>query len=260
MNKLIISILALLFCIGFTNAQLFESKQFYPNVKTIKGKYYSGTGGGGYWSIAKLDTLGRTFEEESYRKKRLLSRNNFVYNSNNDKLYQIQTFDVNNPNRINDTIVRYQYKYQENRIIYKKIVYNSNNFTDLELIENKGDTILIYRSKSYYFRPKTNTTDVYEKIYTLKYKNELLIRSEEFDLDENSKENTYFYYYPNGMLQRRKIEREPEPEFGVVYVGGPGSDDMSYKYKFDKFGRIKKLYYIIGKKRYKIATYKYYKK
>ena len=254
MNKLIITILTILFFTNKMNAQLFEKQEFYPDIKTIKGKYYSGSGGGGYWSFAKLDTLGRTIEKESYRKKKLLGKDKFVYNSNNDKSYYIVTFDINNPNRI-DTISHYEYEYQENRISYQNRISSRGDSTVIRLIDNKADTMLIYQSKTYYFRPKTNTTAIYEKRYTLKYQNGLLVHLEEFDLNENSKEITYFEYYPNRNLKRRKIEREPEPEFQGVYVGGPGSDDEFYKYKFDKSGRIKTFYRIIGKKKYKIATY-----
>ena len=259
MKKLIITVLTVLFFVSKINAQLFDEQEFYPGIKTVKGKYYNGSGGGGYWSIAKLDNLGRTIEKESYRKKELRGRDKFVYNSNNDKLYYIETFDINNPNRI-DTISHYEYKYQEDRIVYQKRISSRNDSTVIRLIDSKADTVLIYQSKSYYFRPKTNTTDIYEEIHTLKYQNGLLVHSEIFDLDSNSKEITFFEYYPNGRLKRRKIEREPEPEFKVVYVGGPGSDEMFYEYKFDKSERIKKLYYIIGKKKYKIAIYEYNKR
>ena len=260
MKKLIITILTVLLFASKTNAQLFVKHEFYPCITTVKGKYYNGTGGGGYWSIAKLDILGRTIENESYRKNRLLARYNYVYNSNNDQLYYIVTFDFNNPYRI-DTISNYEYKYQENRIIYQKDTRrNLRDSTVIQLIENKDDTIFVYQHKSYYFRPKTNTIDVFERRYTLKYQNNLLVLSEEFDLNENSKETTHFEYFPNGMLKRRKIEREPEPEFKGYYVGGPGGDDEFYKYKFDKSGRVKTFYRIIGKKKYKIATYEYNKK
>ena len=258
MGKLIISILTIFLFATKMNAQLFEKQEFYPNVKTVKGKYYNGSGGGGYWSITKLDTLGRTIEKESYRKKTLLERDIFIYNSNNDQLYYIVAFSINRPNQT-DTISHYEYKYQGNRIVYQKRINYRNDSTVIHLIDNKADTVLIYQDKSYFFRPKTNTTAIYEKIYTLKYQYGLLVHSEEFDIDENSKEITYFEYYPNGRLKREKIERVPEDK-DIVYVGGPGSDNMSYKYKFDKSGRVKKLYYIIRKKKYKIATYEYYKK
>lgn len=242
------------------NAQLFAVDEIYPETTTIKGKYYNGSGDGGYWTIAKLDTLGRIIEKESYQKNNLLARYNYVYNSNNDQLYYIVSFDINHPNQI-DTISNYEYKYHENWIVYQKNTKkNRCDSTVVQLIENQGDTILTYRDKSYYFRPKTNTTDVYERIHTLKYQNGLLVCTEKFDLDRNEKEITYFDYYPNGRLKRRKIERKPEPEFNAHYAGGPGSDDEFYEYKLDKLGRIKTFYRIIGKKKYKIATYKYMKK
>lgn len=260
MKKLVITILAILLLGSKLNAQLFVTQEIYPDISTVEGKYYNGSGGGGYWSVAKLDTLGRTIEKESYRKKELLARDKFVYNSNNDQLYYIVTYDINSPNRI-DTISNYEYKYQGDRIVYQKNTNkNRRDSTVIQLIENKGDSILIYQDKSYYFRPKTNTTDIYERIHTLKYQKGLLVRKEKIDLNRNEKEITYFEYYPNGRLKRRKIEREPEPELKGVYVGGPGSDDEFYEYKFDKWGRIKTFYRIIGKKKYKIATYKYNKK
>ena len=216
MKKLIITILTILFLGNKINAQLFVTQEIYPDIITIKGKYYSGTGGGGYWSVAKLDTLGRTIEKESYRKNELLARYNYAYNSNNDQLYYIVSFSINHPNQI-DTICNYEYKYQGDRIVYQKNTSrNRRDSTVIRLIENKGDTILVYQDKSYYFRPKTNTTDIYERIHTLKYQNSLLVHSEKFDLNRNEKEITYFEYYPNGKLKRRKIEREPEPEFKEI--------------------------------------------
>jgi len=269
MQKLIIAILTVLFFANKINAQLFVSKEFYPGIKTVKKKSYDDSGGDSYWSIAKLDTLGRTIEIESYLKKVSFGRANFVYNSNNDHLYCMITFDTDNPNSI-DTLSSYKYIYQENRIVYQKDTRrNLRDSTVIQLIENKGDTILIYQYKSYFYksykshyssRPEeTNTTDVLERRYTLKYQNDLLVMSEKFDLNRNEKEITYFEYYPNGRLKRRKIEREPVSELKKHYVGGTGNDDEFYKYKFDKSGRIKTLYRVIGKKKYKIETYVYKK-
>ncbi|MDR2083762.1 MAG: hypothetical protein LBP67_02050 [Bacteroidales bacterium] len=258
MEKFIISILIILFWGNKTNAQLFVTNEIYSETTTIKGKYYSGTTIGSFWSIAKLDTLGRVIQKENYNKRKLLSRYNYVYNSNNDQLYYIMSFNINNSKRI-DTISNYEYRYQENRIVYQKKTYrNCCDSTVIQLIENKGDTILIYQDKSYYFRPKTNATDIYEQIHTLKYKNGLLIHSEKFDLDRNEKEITYFEYYPNGRLKRREIKREPESK--RTYSGGPGSDDEYYEYTFDESGRITTFYRIIGTEKYKIATYEYDKK
>jgi len=264
--KIIISIFAVLFFTGNANAQLLGEemiypnveREFYPNVKTIKTKSYNGTGGKGFWRIAKFDTMGRVIEKEYYRKRKLLSRQNFVYNSNNDILYEITTFDINDPNRINDTIFFYEYKYQEDKIIYQKLTFyhSKQDSIVMRLIENKADTTLIYQKKTYYFRPKRNVTDIYEEKHTLNYKNGLLISFEK--IDESRRATTYLEYYSNRKLKRKKTEREPEEEF--VMTGGPGGDDMVYEYKFDISGRIKKLYFIIGKEKYKIATYEYRKK
>ena len=264
MKRLFILILAVLFFTSNANAQLLGEgvlypnveRDFYHNVKTLKTKSYSGTGGRGFWRIAKYDAMGRVVEKEYYRKRKLLSRQNFGYNSNNDILYEITTFDINNPNRINDTIYFYEYKYQEDKIIYQKLTFfRSHDTIVMRLIENKTDTTLIYQKKSCYFRPRTNVTDIYEEKHTLNYKNGLLVSFEK--IDENSRETTFLEYYSNRKLKRKKTEREPEEEF--ITVGGPGGDDMIYEYKFDIFGRIKKLYYIIGEKKYKIATYEYRK-
>jgi hypothetical protein len=69
---------------------------------------------------------------------------------------------------------------------------------------------------------------------------------------------TEYWYFPTGDLKRRKITRIPEPEIKGVYVPGPGSDDMSYEYKYDKKGRIKKHYTIVEGKRYRLAKYRYF--
>ena len=259
MKKLIIITVTVLAFTNNLNAQIFEKKEFYPGIKTIKGKYYNGSGGGGFWSIVKLDSLGRTIEKESYWKDELRARYCFDYNSNNDKLYYITNYSINDPNRI-DTVACYEYKYQEDKIVYQKSTSSRLDTTVIRLIDNKADTVLVYQRMVHYFRPKTDTTVIYEETYTFKYQNGLLVRSQKFDVEEQKSEITYFEYYPNGMLKRRKIEHKPEPEFKGTYIGGPGSDDMSYKYKFDKFGRVKKLYYIIGKKKYKIAVYEYSEK
>jgi len=266
MKKLIISILAVLFFSSNANAQLLGEgvlypnveRGFYPNVKTIKTKSYSGTGGRGFWRIAKFDSMGRVIEKEYYRKRKLLSRQNFVYNSNNDILYEITTFDINNPNRINDTIFFYEYKYQEDKIIYQKQIFfrSKRDSIVIRLIENKADTTLIYQKKSYYFRTRTNVTDIYEEKHILNYKNGLLVSFEK--INENRRATTSLEYYSNGKLKRIITERDTEEEF--VTIGGPGGDDMVYEYKFDNLGRIKKLYYIIGNEKYKIATPKYRKK
>jgi len=236
-------------------AQLFEANELYPNIRMIKGKYYNGTGGGGYWTLDYVDSIGRVISKESYHKKQLMSRRKIVYDANDNKIYDIRTFDYNNPERV-DTF-RYEYKYENNRIIYQFRKLSENDSTVIKLTENQGDTLLKYQEQAFYYRPKTKETDVYETVYTLKYQNGLLISKEVFDKEQNSTEIIKNEFYENDRLKRRLIERIPKPVQESYYVGGPGSDDESYEYKIDSQGRIKIFYKIINGKKYKIAVYGY---
>lgn len=236
-------------------AQLFETNELYPNTNVIKGKYYNGTGGDGYWSLEYVDSIGRIISDESYHKKQLMSRRKIIYDDNNNKIFDIQTFDFNNPERV-DTF-RYEYKYANNRILYQFRKLSENDSTVIKLIGNQGDTLLRYQEHAFYYRPKTKKTDVYETVYTLKYKDGLMISREEFDKEQNSTEIIKYEYFENGRLKRRLIERIPESEIKGHYTGGPGSDDEFYEYKLDSEGRIKVFYRIINGKKYKIAVYRY---
>lgn len=236
-------------------AQLFEDNELYPNISTIKGIYFNGTGGRGYWSLDYLDSKGRVIIKESHRKTQLMARQKIEYDNQNNKLFQIQTFDFNNPERI-DTF-KYEYKYSGNRIIYQYRKLAANDSTVTELIKNEGDSIFVYHEMAYYYRPKTGKSDVYETLYTLIYRNNLLVRNEILNKENNSKEIKTYEYFDNGRLKRRVIKRIPEPKLEGVYTGGPGSDDEYYKYKFDSKDRIKKFYRIINGRSYKIAVYSY---
>ena len=236
-------------------AQLFVENELMPNTVTIKGKYFNGSGGGGYWSLDYLDSLGRVIKKESYHKKQLMARQTIEYDNHNNKLFEIQTFDFNNPERI-DTF-RYEYKYSENRIIYQNRKLTVNDSSVTELIKNEGDSIFVYKEMNYRYRPKTRKSDVYETVYTLTFRKNLLAINEILDKQTNSKEIRTYEYFDNGRLKRRVIKRIPEPEIKGLYTGGPGGDDEYYKYKIDTKDRIKRFYRIINGKSYKIAVYTY---
>lgn len=238
-----------------TKAQLFETIELYPNTNVIKGKYFNGTGGGGYWSLDYMDSIGRIITKESYQKNQLMSRQKIVYDDNNNKIFDIHTFDYYNQEGV-DTF-RYEYKYADNRIIYQFRKLSENDSTVIELIENQGDTLLEYKEQAFYYRPKTETTDVYETHYTLRYRGNYLIRKEKFDKDEDSTEIEKYEYYNNGRLKRKQIERIPKPKNESFYIGGPGSDDEYYKYKIDSEERITVFYRIVNGKKFKIAEYSY---
>ena len=259
MRKIILDLFIVGFLILITpitiHAQLFETNELYPNTNVIKGKYYNGSGGGGYWSLEYVDSIGRIITKESYRKKQMMSRQKIVYDENNNKVFDIQTFDYNNPERVDTN--RFEYKYADNRIIYQFRKLSEYDSTVIKLMANQGDTLLKYQEQAFYYRPKSKTSDVYETHYTLRYRESYLISKEIFDKDKNSTEIHKFEYYDNGRLKRRFIERIPGQEQKSFYVGGPGSDDEFYKYKLDSQGRILKYYKKINDKEFKIAVYKY---
>ena len=59
MRKIILDLIIAGFLILITpntiHAQLFETNELYPNTNVKKGKYYNGSGGGGYWSLEYVD-------------------------------------------------------------------------------------------------------------------------------------------------------------------------------------------------------------
>ncbi|MDR1739351.1 MAG: hypothetical protein LBR45_01150 [Bacteroidales bacterium] len=260
--KIIIIISIVLFFANKTNAQWREyiatypdiEREYYPNVKVIKRKSYGDKEGRkGFWQMMKLDEKGRVIEKQFNRKRNLGRIENFVYNSNNDILYHIITY----PNRISDTAFCYKYNYENGRIIYEKFIYlSSNDSTVIQLLKNYADTTLVYLERYYYHRKRTNVTDINETKYILHYKDKHLVRLEE--IKEYDKLTNFLEYYSNGMLKRQKTETASGKK--IVSTGGHFGMDMFYKYKYDRFGRVKKYYLIIEKKKYKMASYKYYER
>lgn len=253
--RLIFVIIGLILISLTVEAQLFVKNEIYPNSRSIKCMYYNGTGAGNYWSLDYIDILGRVFKKESYHNKQLLSRQEIRYDDHNNKLFDIQSFDINNPGRI-DT-VRYEYKYMDGRIVFQCCKRSEIDSTVTELIKNEGDSIFTYQEKSYYFRQKTSKTAVFEKLYNSKFKNGLLISNEILDKRDNTRITISYEYFENGRLKRRFIKRNPETFLKGQYSGGPGSDDEYFKYILDPNGRILRYYMIIDGKEYKIAAFKY---
>lgn len=237
------------------NAQLFEENELFPNVKTIKGKYFNVSGGKGWRSLDYVDSLGRVTMKESYHKRQLMSRHEIEYDDHNNEILSKHTFDINDPQKINSC--RYAYKYSGDRIVYQCLKCSANDSTVIELKENLGDSVLVYQEKAFYYRPTTGNTHVYETVFTLKYKNGLLTSKEIYKKEGNSKVIETYEYFANGRLQHRIIERIPKPAQKSTYIGAPGSDDEYYKYIVDSKGRVKKFFKIIEGKKFRMVAYNY---
>ena len=266
MRQLFIFLLVFLFI--DTRAQLFDNIELYPNVNQITGKYFNGSGGRGYWTLQKVDSIGRIYVTENHFKNKLMSRERIEYDFENNKTAIIQDYDINNPGRI-DTF-SYKYRYLQHRITYQNCSIYKNDSTEFFLIDNIGDSIYVYKEISYSISPGKGKINRYQRKHYLTYRNGTLIkieRIEEYNIlnidiqgGDNSKEITLFEYYPNRRLKRKTIIREPQPTDEPIYVGGPGGDDIFYKYKLDRRGRITRYYEIIKGHKFKLATYRYIKK
>lgn len=241
----------------FANAQIFMGKNFHPGITTVKGNFFSGTGGKGYWSVEQLDTLGRTIENSSFKKKTLLSKTIYTYNSQNDVVSETVIYDINNPGT--QTTHTYQYVYENNKIALQKETYHNKDSVIYQLIENKGDSIFTYKCSSYYLASKNPRLPI-TTTYIFTYRDNLLVKNEKMN-EDGKHEITSMEYDPNGNLSHRLIERTPVSDTGVkqMYVGGPGSDDQYYSYIYDSAGRVKTKYTTVDGKRYKLAAYRYTK-
>ncbi len=82
-----------------SKAQLFEDVELFPQTNIIKGKYYSGSGGCGYWSLDYVDSIGRIVIKESYHKKQLMlkpeQKSFYLGGPGSDDEYYKYTFDPN---------------------------------------------------------------------------------------------------------------------------------------------------------------------
>ncbi len=237
------------------HGQIFSKSEIFKGVQVIKGKYYNGSGGKGYWDIKNIDSSGRTILKKSYKNKDLLSETKTVYDSNNNELMSIGLYNINRPNQT-DTNWVISYTYSGNEIIKQSTKYSDEDSTIVQLIQNNNDSLYFYKETSYHYRKKENKSWNHTTVHQItKDKNGLMVQW--IKEDDERKFITDFEYYQNGEIKRRVITRIPAYENEEIYLGGPGSDDQSWEYTYDKKGRVKVHYTIVGGKKYKIAKYKY---
>ena len=232
--------------------QIFNKKELHSGFKKIITKQFNGTGGKGYWNLKNIDSIGRISSIEYFKKSNLLSKNIYEYNINNDEILSISAFDINNPNRV-DTISVTEYKYDEKLQITNSKTIIGQTTTITNLINSPSDTLKTYEVIIY---NKNKITSKDNLTVHLNHLNQIK-RLNTIDLIGKKSEIHYREYYNNGKLRRRKIERFPKPEMDVIYIGGPGSDDETYKYEYYKNGKVKRFYIITNNKKYLIESYKY---
>lgn len=195
-----------------------------------------------------LDSLGRTVEESNYKKNVLLQKQLFQYNDQNDKISEINAYDINNPKRTDTTT--YQYEYREGCIVFEKSI-SSNGHCHIYKILSKEDSIYKYQYINYLDIYKNRRVDT--SLFILTYNKDGQVTKNEWQ-DGKSKTIRYQTYYPNKLLEWYDVEYIPSLPINI-YVGVPKS--ASFQYDYDKKGRVKTSYIIIGNKKLKQYSYKY---
>jgi hypothetical protein len=157
-----------------SKGQILYEKSFNPGINSMEGEYFNGSGGKGFRTFEKLDSLGRTIEKSSFKKKKLLEKTIYQYNKKNDIVSSIVIYDLNRPNKIDTT--KYEYSYINNRIKFEKCIFPNKDSTIYKLIKNDGDSILTYQKSSYYYSPNKKSNNHVDETYILSFQNNLLIK------------------------------------------------------------------------------------
>ncbi len=233
------------------NAQVLKSAEVYPPNMYIKTRTFNGIGKG-YWSLEKTDSLGRIVEEASYRKKEMTGKSLFVYNSHNDVVQRKFVYDINHPNQLETW--DYRYTYDQHKII-KEEWMTGGRIQQKKLIA-ATDSVLMYEDKLYVDSTLSEERSAAARQFKLTFDNGLLISKEEKNANGEI-QFTRYEYFPNRLLKRRVITRDPIPTTKMIYTGAPGSDDQSWFYEFDKEGRVKRMFTVVEGKTYKMAEYNY---
>ncbi|MDW3210032.1 MAG: hypothetical protein R8N23_09200 [Reichenbachiella sp.] len=61
-------------------SQLLKKEEAMKGISSITTRSFSGSGGGGYWTLEELNELGRTISKEYHRRKELLAKKVYRYN------------------------------------------------------------------------------------------------------------------------------------------------------------------------------------
>ncbi|WP_160717790.1 hypothetical protein [Chitinophaga solisilvae] len=249
--KRLIPTLSLLLCSFHATAQLMHEVHSFPPQATVKRKSYNGSGGGHYWNLIKTDTSGKVIVDEGYRKNILMYRKEMQYDEKNNLKCIIETHDINRPGKIDTTIYSYAY---EGNLITEELSTNGNYGFKYRLTGRK-DAEFTYQRAICRTAELNNEPPPIKDTWTLTYRNGLLVKLFRLEADGRTEETVYEYDNKH-RLQRSTVQRRPLNANGV-YTGGPGGDDQSFEYVYNRKGYISQLYTTVGEKRYLLQTYKY---
>lgn len=112
-----------------------ETEKF-PDIKKLVVKSFNDCVKKGYRAVYLFDSNGQAIESSNYFKKKLLAQYKYRYNEKGLLIEKIQTFDINNKNKVDTTKFIYEFDEQE-RVISKSKFFGQ--WVVLEIFQNFND-------------------------------------------------------------------------------------------------------------------------
>jgi hypothetical protein len=241
MNRILFSILIILLTLTTKSQSIDVESEKFPGIKKLEVKSYNGCVKEGYRAVYLFDNKGQATESSNYFKKKLLAKYKYRYYEKGLLIEKIQTFDINNKNKIDTTKFIYEFD-EQGRVISKSeffgqwvVLENFQNFN------NKGFPTRVIRT----FDNKTTT--IQKEYDTLgneskiqKVENDTIITLEEKRF--NTQGDISYSIIPDLVGKDKK---------GLaIYIGGNRFSAIEeYEYVYDNSNRWTEKYVVYeGKK------------
>lgn len=203
----------------------------------------------GYKAIYNFDKEGNAVKSSNYFRRKHLASYVYKYADNGPLIEKVQTFDINNKNRVDTT--RYIYNYDSvGRIISEIENFGTwqvkKTFSDFDS-NNNAQTVL--RTFDKWTTTTKRTFDSHSRIILKQtYENDTLDFQEEIRYNEN--DDIIYSYIPTFI--------DKETGKMVVLIGGNRhSVTETYEYKYDNKNRWIEKYVIFEKKKILLETRDY---
>ena len=218
--------------------------------KTVSVKSY-----GNWTSVFELEN-GFIVNQKNLSKKitTLIKKN--IYDRNNNIIYEISSYDINNGNKI-DTISSYKYEYDElNRMILKKAQFGMiekfsdfSEFSKPKLIERLNENEEAFDLEP--FKEILEYDSIGNLVKETKFDN--IYPEENNTIKKISIETNRFKYDDYGNITEIKREFTPKIKFPIEVLGGfPLYEHEKFEYKYNKNGLWVKKYLLVEGKKYLI--------
>lgn len=136
MDKILFSILILFLTLTTKSQSIDVETEKFPDIKKLVVKSFNGCVKKGYRAVYLFDSNGQAIESSNYFKKKLLAQYKYRYNEKGLLIEKIQTFDINNKNKVDTTKFIYEFDEQE-RVISKSKIFGK--WVVLEIFQNFND-------------------------------------------------------------------------------------------------------------------------